>query len=173
MKKKYESSSQDISTTLGAMGGDFDALMKLQGSGGKDTDENVTNWLKDQISDTKKTMAHDYPVVKLFNHIWMQEDYEKRMNNEFAYANPWLYSYDNINNMQVAGWQVPDVKAYEEMLAILSKYSSNCQPAIALGEGGVTGGYAQIKQTGEMLTNTVPYKDWYITVRLVATNLSH
>lgn len=30
-----------------------------------------------------------------------------------------------------------------------------------------------MKQTGEMLTNTVPYKDWYITVRLVATNLSH
>lgn len=412
MKKKYESSSQDISTTLGAMGGDFDALMKLQGSGGKDTDENVTNWLKsmkddknkkvmaipdregsdliplwelvndatrkaalknymetrmlqdfattnleattsvmtkigieafsnegtqvkevlkggeavaqicheyvpsinqqervtviypvadgkarydmgyyagdathrpgkvalnengepiyseyknmpigavstvylcdlnfytekndkgyidasdvvgstvkplylkDQISDVKSTNPHDYPVVKLFNHVWIQEDYEKRMNNGFAYANPWLYSYDNINNMQVAGWQVPDVKAYEEMLAILSKYSSNCQPAIALGEGGVTGfnckyrttawaecggkklykndqesaalganytvsiplseptmrygctngGYAQIKQTGEMLTNTVPYKDWYITVRLVATNLSH
>ena len=58
MKKKYESSSQDISTTLGAMGGDFDALMKLQGSGGKDTDENVTNWLKSMKDDkNKKVMA--------------------------------------------------------------------------------------------------------------------
>ena len=58
MKKKYESSSQDISTTLGAMGGDFDALMKLQGSGGKDTNENVTNWLKSMKDDkNKKVMA--------------------------------------------------------------------------------------------------------------------
>ena len=58
MKKKYESSSQDISTTLGAMGGDFDALMKLQGSGGKDTDENVMEWLKSMKDDkNNKVMA--------------------------------------------------------------------------------------------------------------------
>ena len=96
-------------------------------------------YFKDKMSGATQTVDHDYPVVKLFSHVWMREDYQKRMNNEFNYACPWLYSYDNLNNMQVAGWKVPDVKDYDSIISILSKYTSKCQPAEAMSVGGITG----------------------------------
>lgn len=96
-------------------------------------------YLKDKLSGATRTEDHSYPVVKLFNHMWITEDYQKRMNTEFNYACPWLYSYDNLNNMQVAGWKVPDVKDYDVIISILSKYTSKCQPAEAMSVGGITG----------------------------------
>ena len=106
---------------------------------------------------------HKYPLVKIFNHVWMRENfsfpihnvYHKGENNQAYYSNE-LISVDNNRKMVPDGWVFPSNVTFQELIDEL-KTRGIQRPADNLATGGLIGFNAV--WAGFMKGNTLYDKD--------------
>ncbi len=108
-----------------------------------------TEWLTGRYFDFHNNIVCNYPLVKIFDHVWTRFSYHGRVSGnkdrpvrdqKLGTWNMEYYSFDNAGKSAnfPSGWGVPKREVYQQMKDKLAA-SGYPSAGLALLEGGVTG----------------------------------
>lgn len=112
----------------------------------------------------EKDLDHKYPLIKVFNHVWMRENLSYVINDDVAhktsdnqvYYRHTLISESSYRSKLPSGWKLPTNTLFEDFIATLKALNVQ-SPARKMAKGGVMGFNAE--WTGWMDGNTVKKDD--------------
>ena len=97
----------------------------------------------------------DYPLVKIFNRIWIREDYQGLVKDGFSKCTGY-YTDKSIAGSGIQGWEVASDKDFEQLKAGIAAVGDNSMPVRLLQNSGRTKetGF-NLKWNGYMRTGSV------------------
>ena len=137
-------------------------------------------YLESQRATQKGAEDYNYPLVKVFNRVWMRENYACELGSDYCRkqgAGSVFYTHEMLTkNMDVpSGWKIPSRRDFEQLKHELeSNHVANPARALALKGTNLTG-FNAIMNGWYSTTNGYTPEDWrtYFWSDEVNTNTKH